>query len=606
MEPFQRFQDGPQQSSSNSGYSDPNFCDTRSGAFTRPPLPQPSYDSPGAFQSTSAVPGGFWSGPSIYQQQTPVNSQLLNYVQTEWPPTPPAIGHGRDGYGAPLPQHSFNRGHQNMVPDFDPTRPPPPLYEPQPLPFPGRFDDRKGPVTDSSCRPPLDYLQRNVSVQQWQQASDVRPHSQLGAPHFNRHLEEHQAYPNCGPPIQTGFQNVGSNELHYQRQNNQSQGNRSSTDHQTHNDRWHQQAYQCSGNSKEIQPSFSDAEAKEKLADKQWLVNFLLKRKTTKSSTSKQMRNKPSIGEVRETLYSAARLVSELSAACEKLKENVENENVWTESYPKAVAMKTALLQKLILFSDPVYIETVKNKLAHISKKRLRNRRKKRERVEDQKEEDARAAEREAAIDKWRMKRIQKVEEKKRELELKMAADSVLSEVRKKQADAKRMLDILRSLEKLRKLRKEAAGRKGVFPETEADEVFEGHVERLRKLIQKRNVVYAAEEKALRVMLEGEQEEERKKEQERRQKKDREKFLQKKWEAETMLFGEEMHPDHPLQPFRQCYTQAEHSLHALIQIRRDWDAYLVPIDHPDGSVVPQGWVLPEPPSDETWASALEK
>ncbi len=47
------------------------------------------------------------------------------------------------------------------------------------------------------------------------------------------------------------------------------------------------------------------------------------------------------------------------------------------------------------------------------------------------------------------------------EKELKMAADAVLSEVRKKQADAKRMLDILKSLEKLRKLRKEAAARKG-------------------------------------------------------------------------------------------------------------------------------------------------
>lgn len=47
------------------------------------------------------------------------------------------------------------------------------------------------------------------------------------------------------------------------------------------------------------------------------------------------------------------------------------------------------------------------------------------------------------------------------EQELKLAADSVLCEVRRKQADVKRMQDILRSLEKLRKLRKEAASRKG-------------------------------------------------------------------------------------------------------------------------------------------------
>lgn len=44
---------------------------------------------------------------------------------------------------------------------------------------------------------------------------------------------------------------------------------------------------------------------------------------------------------------------------------------------------------------------------------------------------------------------------------MKLAADAVLSEVRRKQADAKRMLDILKALEKLRKLRKDAASRKG-------------------------------------------------------------------------------------------------------------------------------------------------
>ncbi|KAI2574690.1 PDCD7 isoform 2, partial [Pan troglodytes] len=101
------------------------------------------------------------------------------------------------------------------------------------------------------------------------------------------------------------------------------------------------------------------------------------------------------------------------------------------------------------------------------------------------------------------------------EQELKAAADGVLSEVRKKQADTKRMVDILRALEKLRKLRKEAAARKDEFPLA-----------------------------------------------------------------------------HLLEPFRQYYLQAEHSLPALIQIRHDWDQYLVPSDHPKGNFVPQGWVLP--------------
>lgn len=47
------------------------------------------------------------------------------------------------------------------------------------------------------------------------------------------------------------------------------------------------------------------------------------------------------------------------------------------------------------------------------------------------------------------------------ERELKLAADSVLSEVRRKQTDTNRMVDVLKALEKLRKLRKEAASRKG-------------------------------------------------------------------------------------------------------------------------------------------------
>ncbi|EHA98479.1 Programmed cell death protein 7 [Heterocephalus glaber] len=157
------------------------------------------------------------------------------------------------------------------------------------------------------------------------------------------------------------------------------------------------------------------------------------------------------------------------------------------------------------------------------------------------------------------------------EQELKAAADGVLSEVRKKQADTKRMVDILRALEKLRKLRKEAAARKGVCPPASADETFEHHLQRLRKLIKKRSELYEAEERALRVMLEGEQEEERKRELEKKQRKEKEKFLLQKREIESKLFGDpdELPLAHLLQPFRQYYLQAEHSVPALIQIRSE-------------------------------------
>ncbi|KAF7239534.1 Programmed cell death protein 7, partial [Varanus komodoensis] len=183
---------------------------------------------------------------------------------------------------------------------------------------------------------------------------------------------------------------------------------------------------------------------------------------------------------------------------------------------------------------------------AALSRRRLERSRQKRERRWQRRQERraareeaaARLAEREARIDRWRARRAQEVEDRHREQELKAAADSVLSEVRKKQADTKRMAEIVRGLEKLRKLRKEAAARKGVCPPPAADEAFENEVQSLKTLIKTRTELYEAEERALRVMLEGEQEEERKREMEKKQKREKEKLLQQKREMDSKLFGD--------------------------------------------------------------------
>lgn len=354
-----------------------------------------------------------------------------------------------------------------------------------------------------------------------------------------------------------------------------------------------------------LEPAPQDEESKQRKQDEQWLQKFLLNRKI-KDIPQKRKTETPSVNQVRKDLYGVVKLVSELSLICQTLKLNLENDSVWTESYSKATGLRKIIQEKLSFLSDQETMSSIKKKLVAIRKKRIRTRRSKLDQAEENQKIEERLAERHAAIDKWRMKRIQKVEERKREEELKKAADSVLSEVRKKQSDAKKMVDILKALEKLRKLRKEAASRKGVYPEKESDEVFEGHLQRLRALIAKRTTVYSAEEKALRVMLEGEQEEERKRDLEKRQKKEREKLFQKKQQVEAMLFGDEIPPDHPLRPYEDFYLQAESSLPVLVQIRREWDRFLVPAEHPDGSALPQGWVLPEPPADEAWASALEK
>ncbi|KAI1235234.1 Programmed cell death protein 7, partial [Lamprotornis superbus] len=325
--------------------------------------------------------------------------------------------------------------------------------------------------------------------------------------------------------------------------------------------------------------------------------------------------------------------VARVTAVCRALRrcEDEGDEPGWARAREEAEAALRELREVVRPLREPGYGEALRRKAERARKRRLRLQRRKHEARAAKEEEAARAAEREAKIDQWRAKCIQEVEEKNRERELKAAADSVLSEVRKKQADTKRMMDVLCGLEKLRKLRKEAAARKGVCPPPSADEAFENQVESLKTLLKTRTELYEAEERALRVMLEGEQEEERKREMEKKQKKEREKLLQQKLEMDSKLFGDpgkhsavntcgvrgtvelfdmdcstsqaaEFPLAHLLQPFRDYYLQAEHSVAALIQIRHEWDQYLVPADHPEGSCIPPGWVLPSLPTNDTWAT----
>ncbi|XP_066502999.1 programmed cell death protein 7 [Hoplias malabaricus] len=486
---------------------------------------------------------------------------------------------------------------------------PPPNWPPQPGPWtqfqppvPSPFPPPSPLPSFDPTRPPPGYFGEQQHGGQWpHSASRGQQHgANLGQLGRDRGHFEETSFTHFGPPArQPMFQPVSS-------------GSNVSADHYKPSLAFPTQFPATGGvqnilnqENRSTKRLHSDPDEQERVEDQQWIAAFLQRRVKT-PAVAVQTSSKLSVSEFRQRLYSAVQMLSELTLLCQTLKNNLENEDLWAESYGRGMELKLRLQERLSGLRDPEVISSVKKKLELIKKKRARIRRRKAERVEERLEEERRAAEREAAIDKYQMKKIQELEEKNRERELKLAADSVLSEVRKKQADSKRMLDILKALEKLRKLRKEAASRKGMFPEKECDKVFEGHLARLRGLIQKRTAVYGAEEKALRVMLEGEQEEERKREQEKKQKKEREKLLIKKQEISTMLFGAELPPEPPVQPFTEYYTQAERSLPALIQIRREWDQFLVPADHSEGTSVPQAWVLPDPPADEIWASALEK
>ncbi|KAG8001047.1 Programmed cell death protein 7, partial [Nibea albiflora] len=348
----------------------------------------------------------------------------------------------------------------------------------------------------------------------------------------------------------------------------------------------------------------AEHEAVQGKQDQKWLRRFLQSSDKTSRIPQTAQQQQCCVPELRQGLYTAALLVSQLAKSCETLRNNVENDSVWIDSYLMALNVKRQLQDKLTVFNDSWCLDSWKGKLSCVVRKRSQRLRARKSLQMEEKENKECTSAREAVIDTWRMKQIRQVEEKKKEQELKLAADTVLAEVRKKQADVKRMQDVMRSLEKLRRLRKEAASRKGIITEQECEESFNSQLQQLRCVLIRRTAVYSAEEKALMVMLEGEQEKEKRRENEKQVKKERERLLHRKHTVDIMLFGDEPSVDSVLQPFREYYTQAEHSLHTLLQIRREWDVFVVASDHPDGTPVPESWILPEPPSGPAWASAL--
>ncbi|XP_040886269.1 programmed cell death protein 7 [Toxotes jaculatrix] len=467
-------------------------------------------------------------------------------------------GHQAYGFNFPAPSPSGRGcGETRLAPPcgFDPSVPPPPFG----CPPPGHFPDT-APINTYSSLPqlragpqPLQYDFQSESENRQQDYEDFREAGiRFGGPLFP-------------PPRQDRY---------------------------------------CKPGTATVQPE--EEAASQRTQDALWLRRFLQSRgKVSKSPQNQQQRSHHScVPALRKALYGASRLISALEESCQTLKGNVENDCVWTDSYLTSLKMKKELQSTVKLLTDGECLKKLKAKLNRVGKRRVRRQRASKVQQLEEKQRQEDISEREAAIDTWRMKHIHEEEERKKEQELKLAADSVLCEVRKKQADVKRMQDVLRSLEKLRRLRKEAASRKGIVTKQKCDEEFSSRLEQLRSVMKRRTVVYSAEEKALMVMLEGEQEEERRREQERRVKKERERQLQRKLRVDAMLFGDELPVDSVLQPFREYYTQAQCSLHALIQIRREWDVFVVAADHPDGSLVPQSWILPDPPSDQDWASAL--
>lgn len=198
---------------------------------------------------------------------------------------------------------------------------------------------------------------------------------------------------------------------------------------------------------------------------------------------------------------------------------------------------------------------------------------------------------------------IQKVAEEKQEKQLKKEADETLSEVNKKLSDIDRVHRLLAALELLRQLRKEAAFRKGLKPPVEADEEFASRIKEIYTIGSEQREIYEAEQKTLQVMLDIEQEETRERERQRKMQRDSQQLQVQRDAVCEKLFGFREENLYDATFNSQYYNQALNSFDGFLNVRSQWDAFLV--QAPEGATVPPFFVSPVASANDTWNSALE-
>jgi len=155
---------------------------------------------------------------------------------------------------------------------------------------------------------------------------------------------------------------------------------------------------------------------------------------------------------------------------------------------------------------DPVAVAIVKKELDKRKRKREWLKRKKLNLAKKAEEAATRRIEMNREIDERREIIQQKHASVLRDLNIRREADLVLSEVHRKQNEAKRMAMLLQSLKELRRLRAESLkSRRGLYTTEEDNVRFNSTIDGLEKLIEKQTIIYGDEEKTLRAMMEMQQ-----------------------------------------------------------------------------------------------------
>lgn len=178
--------------------------------------------------------------------------------------------------------------------------------------------------------------------------------------------------------------------------------------------RWQHEGLRPAGSGPALQPD-GDA-AQQRRRDAQWITRFLQSRgRSSRRARSPQQRPQvSSIPALRDALCGAAQLVSRLEEICHTLNQNLHDDDVWPDSYLRALRVKVELQHKASLLGDFECLDQLKAKVSRAAQRRVRRLRTRKEAQMEEKHAEERSSQKEAAIDKWRLKLMQEVEEKKK------------------------------------------------------------------------------------------------------------------------------------------------------------------------------------------------
>ncbi|CAL1526987.1 unnamed protein product [Lymnaea stagnalis] len=333
------------------------------------------------------------------------------------------------------------------------------------------------------------------------------------------------------------------------------------------------------------------------------------KLKKSKTTVSKEEKSEPntfwsSINQLRELahlLTTMSTQVYSMAESCSSL-----NNSSWEKKRTDFEQLKLKYCSSATVLEEHSLFNICK-KLTQIKKKRKRLNKAGCQKFESCRSKVQEREEKSHQIDKWQERIQVEIREENLRKARKEAADQTLSKVTREIHDASRLIETMLALQKLRLVRRDAAQKRGDIELGESRQVFEEKIADMMRLVQSQLDCYKEEEAKLKQVIQSEQEEKSKKERLVQEEKDKQKQQAEDEEYKILLFGfqEEVSTADPIFPYAEYYKQAEASLQAFVQIRHEWDTFLVPANTPAASPIPASWVIPDPPSSLTWALALK-